>query len=792
MATEFESGRAFVGRVETVEALRRRFENARAGIGGVTILVGDTGVGKSALIADLIRDMRTRGTRVLVGRAPALDEPPPFSLIRAAIESVHDDPGAPSAEAPLFGGPVLIGFAPGLGEGSSLTPVSIEARLLETLGRSTERADMSRDRVFEGIAEQFLGFTRAGTTVLVLEDLHRADETSIAAVEFLAEELKNQPLWVLATSRSFASLSGTGRTRLESFETTTHSERVVLRSMTSAEVAEYLRRRDPGRTFSPEEVERRHSESGGNPLLLEQLDHLVPSSVDAVAFTHADLPRVDEEARRVLDVASVLGPEFTFALLFRAGGEADEERLAETIDRMVGGGLLFERPGEVLEFPEDRLREETYNQLPDRRRRLLHRRAGEALETLGEVNASTIYALARHFYLGHEGPKSVRYNRIAAEVAESALALDTAWEHYSRALERQRELNAEDLDGEAELVLELARITEQLGLLQDAESILREFLDREHGDPRLAPSRRATLEVFLGRVLSDQGDMPAASEIARKVLGSTGLEDQPLVRVAAHHLIGPALYYEGRYAEALADHTEELRLAREVGNERVILHAQFWRAATLAMMGQMDEAVAEAREVTAGRDRLGSVRESAQAHLYLGDILADARCTPAQRTEAIEEYAEALRFAEKGQDPRRAGYALYKTAELLREAGRFEEAHTMVQRACEILGRIGDQVGLSVSLKARGQIAMDQGAYDLAEADLTAAYRLLQGLKHRLEEIDVVLRQAQLAKRQGDVAAARGYLAELERLNLLTARPDLAGEFESLRRGLAEPPAGDR
>jgi tetratricopeptide (TPR) repeat protein len=787
IATEAGSRPPFIGRVETVEALHRRFEDARAGTGGVTLLVGDTGVGKSALVAQLVQDIRAFRTLVLIGRALALDDPPPFSLIRSAIESANDDPSLQSGESRPFGGdPVMIGFAPRFGEGAFPTPVSIEARLLETLGGTSERSDRSRDRVLEKVADQFLEFTRRGPTVLILEDLHHADDSSLATVEFLAKQLENESLWILGTSRPYDSLTESGRARLERFESATRARQMVLRPMTSDEVAEYLRVNDPSREIPSEEVTRLYSETGGNPLLLEQLAHRVSFAGERPGSPGADPLRIDEGAQHVLDTGSVLGPAFTFDLLLRASGGEDEERLTETVDRLVGQGLLFERPGEVLEFPEDRLREETYTELPQDRRRLLHRRAGEALEAVGKLDASGVYALARHFYLGHDAPKSVNYNRIAAEIAERALALDTAWDLYTRALESQSELTPEDPDAEAELVLELARITEELGLLQDAETILRDFLDREVDDPRLSVGRRTTLELFLARVLHGQGDSPAASELAKKVLDTPGVEDQLLVRVGAHHQIGLSLYYEGRYEEALAHHTEGLRLAREVGNEQVILRAQFWRAATLAMKGEMAEAIAEAREVTGARDRLGSVRESAQAHLYLGDILADARCTAPQRQEAIAEYAEAIRFAEQAKDPRRVGYALYKTTELLREAGRFPEALEKVQQACELLGRVGDQVGLSVSLKARGQVAMDQGAYDLAEADLTEAHRLLQGLKHVLEEIDVVLQLAQLAERRGDCAKARRYVTDLERQNLPALRPDLAPEFEHLKQTLAE------
>jgi tetratricopeptide (TPR) repeat protein len=784
MAAKAESDHPFVGRADTVEALHRRFEEARVGTGGVTLLVGDTGVGKSTLVDEIARDIRARGTRVLVGRALALDDPPPFSLLHSALESLHDDRDPASDEAPpLKSAPLLIGFAFRVAEATSPAIVDIEERLLEALGVTGDRGKMSRDWVLTKIADQFLEFTRYGPTVLVLDELHRADESSLAAVEFLANQLQNRSLWILATSRPYASLSESGRARFEGFETATRAQQIFLRSLTSGEVADYLRVKDPSRKFSSEEVARRYAETGGNPLLLQQLDRRISSGREVRGRPTVGLPPLDEKAQRVLDVASVLGPEFSVDLLRGASGEGPE-RLTEVVDRLVDRGLLFERPGGLLEFPQDRLREEAYSHLSESRRRLLHRRAGELREAMASADPTWIFGLARDFYLGQADKKSVEYNRIAAEIADRALAPDVARDFLARALESQRHSAPDDLDGEAPLVLELGRLTYQLGRLEEAEGILRDFLGRGKDDPRLSPRLRATLAIYLAQVLTARGNLPAAAELAEKVLSSPGLDDQPLVRIGAHHQLGLALYYEGHYPEALAQHTEEIRLAREAGNERVIAHARKWRAAVLAMMGQAEEALAEARAVAVALDRLGSAGESAQGHLFLGNILADNKSTPLHRDEAIEELGKAIRLGEEAQDPRRVGWALYFTAELLREEGRLKEAAEKAQRAGDILARVGDRVGQGVSLKVRGQIAMDQGAYDRAEADLTEARRLLRGLNHALEEIDVVLRLAQLSCARGDDTTARGYVAELERQDLPALRPDLVAELRRIQQSL--------
>jgi len=345
-------------------------------------------------------------------------------------------------------------------------------------------------------------------------------------------------------------------------------------------------------------------------------------------------------------------------------------------------------------------------------------------------------------------------------------------------------MRSENPLAEAELVLGLARVMDELGLLKESEEVLRDFLGRTREDTRLLAAHRAALEVFLCQVLAAEGDLSGTGQLAEEVLSTPGLDDQLLVQVGVRHHLGMVAYYEGRYREALAHHTKEIELARHIGSAQVLVHAQIWRVANLQMLGMVEQAIAEAREVTVARDRLGSVRESAQAHLVLGDILADARSPPADREQAIDEYGAAIRFAEQAKDPRRMGWALYKSSELLREVGRFPEAAERVERACHILGEVGDHVGLAVSLRARGHIAMDQGDLARAEVDLLEALRLLRGTNNTLEEIDTVLRVGQLASTRGDKDGVRDSLVELARMKLEQLRPDLRGEFENLERVL--------
>ncbi|MGP8073330.1 MAG: ATP-binding protein [Thermoplasmata archaeon] len=695
-----------------------------------------------------------------------------------------DDPTMKSHTGPPVGiDESLIDLAPRLRRPASSTPIGAGGRLLEAVGVTGERVKNSRDRVLRGIADQFLEFTRHGPTVLILDELHRADEQSLEAVEFLANQLQDRTLWILATSRPFNALSELGRVRLTRFEMGTHAQQIVLYPFSPVEVAKFLRVTQPAREFSAEEVTRRHAETGGNPLLLEQLARRISSGGRVPKRGGGPSTPLDEEAQRTLDAAAALGPEFTFDLLRFANG-ADGDRLKKVVDSLVDAGLLFERPSHLLEFPEDRLREEAYQHLSESKRRVLHQRAGESREAVESEGSTRIFGLARDFYLGKVDKRSIKYNLVAAEIAERSMAPDIARDFLARALESHRDLDPEDREGDSDIQLDLGRITYELGRLQEAEGIFRNFLEASRDDRSVSPGIRASFEIYLARVLTARGDLVSSSQLAEKVLSSSGLDDQPLVLIGAHAHLALALYYDGHYIEALAHQTEVIRLAREARNEAALAQAHLWHAGCLAMLGQAEPALTEAREVAAAFDRLGSVGKSAEGHLFLGNMLADNRSTPLIRQEATTELEKAIRLGERAQDPRRVGWAYYHLAELLRTEKRLDEALSDAQRAHDTLGRIGDRAGQALSLKVRGQIAMDRGAYNLAEPDLVEAQRMLHGLNQTLNDIDVLLRLAQLLAARGDRNGALHHIAELKRLNLTTVRPDLVAEFEQLKLAL--------
>ncbi len=795
----------FIGRVEAVEALRRRFEEARAGHGGVTFLVGDVGVGKSTLAREIEHRAREAGVQVLAGRAQPLENPPPFLLLRQALENARtlseSVPLAPPEASPLAFVPaqsegVLIGFAPRIEPSRSVEPVAVEERLLEALHRTEDQADADRTRLFSWLTEQFLSLTKQGPTLLILDDLHLADDSSLDGVEHLAVQLRHHPLWILATVRTLSALADPRRSRLERMQQTTHATSVAIRPLTPAELSEFIQHLEPERSVDREQIARWHSETGGNPLFLEQILKVerdvgpTPKATGTTAATSPELAkylaqilaRLDVEEHRVLAVASVLGQEFPFLILLRASGE-EEERLAETANRLVLHGVLLEHPDERLAFVGDEIRERIYNTLTDTRRRLLHRRAAEAIESTGMVDAATVYALARHYYLAHNDEKAEAYNRMAADLALKSFAAATARTHLERALECHQRAQPKDIVGEIELTLALSLELAQLGELHEAEKLLRETLAQRSLRTDVAPEQEAVIRLYLTRILADLGEWKEAERVTSELAATVEKSTSPLTRISLHRLRGETLYYLGRYDEALREHDISLELARRNQLDREIALELVRRGNVLAMMpGRSPEAIASVREAGAALVVLGDKGEAAYAHLFLGVILAGED----RLDESIAELRLAARLGEEANDLRRVAWSLFNLADILRQSKQIDEARVHNQRSREILGRIGDRFGLVQAMIIQGKILLDLGQLDAAEVELLDAYRLVRELKAPADEVDVVLRLAELAYARGDRSSARRRIEELDRVGLPRLRPDIATDFEKLKRSMAE------
>jgi tetratricopeptide (TPR) repeat protein len=794
--------RPFIGRAEVIDALKRRGDAARSGRGGFTLIEGDAGVGKSTLISGMLSEARSRGMRVLFARAAPLDNPPPFDLIRDALQpGGRAAPSVAGGNSPLAYIPdlpsetLMLGFAGRAELGGSAAAWPVEERLLESMAGPGEPAETSRERTLAQLAERVLAIGHQGPTLLVLEDLHLADEPSLDFLEYLAPQLASHALWVVATSLSTPLLGDRRRESVERIARAAEAERLSVRALTPSELVEFVRQL-AGPEVPDEEITRWHSQTGGNPQFVEQLlrsreTGRPPPSVpgppesgppELTRYLTLQLPTLSDEEHRTMAVASVLGKGFGFPLLLKASGE-EEEHLAEITEGLIRHGILRESGDERLEFVRDELRSEVYGSLTDTRRRLLHRKAAEALEATGRADVATIFALARHFYLGKVDDRAQEYNRLAAEFAARSMSPAVARDHLERALECHRRARPSDRSGEVEIALELAVQLDRLSELQPAEALLREALETAGRSAGVSARQQLLLRVYLAHILTEEGRWEEADVLSADLVELPETRATPLTLIAVHRLRGEVRYYLGRYDESLVEHNAALAIARQLGDARETALEMVRRANVLGMIpGRFDEAVRDYQEATEALIGLGERGEAAYALLFLGVVQSQHH----QNAQGLASLERALGLAEEAHDLRRIGWSLFNIADLMQEEGQLDPAWERNRRSREILEKVGDRFGLAQTHIIAGKILRKKLDLPAAELELLEAYRLVRELHTPADELDVVLRLAEVAHARGDRGQAASRIEELARREIERVRPDLAGDFIRLRQRLVE------
>ncbi|MCI4364415.1 MAG: AAA family ATPase, partial [Thermoplasmata archaeon] len=264
-----------VGRSEIHDALLAALASVKQGTGGLLVLLGEGGVGKSTFLRAVIRDAENEGFLTLYGRALPSDLPQPFGLLQDLLRAFDEGrvgrpPATESSVLSLFLAPYEADTSGG-GPGSGKEVGESEAnRLLSYLAGPLARVEESRVGLFDRIGEYFEELSRHDPLLLALDDIHFADELSLEFLEQFAELVAHRPILVVAASLLPAEAPGRVRPFLEELlaKGTRH---LTVRRMTEPEVAEYarwlLRGKDPPR----ESVMRWYSQTEGNPLFLESL-----------------------------------------------------------------------------------------------------------------------------------------------------------------------------------------------------------------------------------------------------------------------------------------------------------------------------------------------------------------------------------------------------------------------------------------------------------------------------------------------------------------------------------------
>ena len=491
----------------------------------------------------------------------------------------------------------------------------------------------------------------------------------------------------------------------------------------------------------------------------------------------ARVKTLGDRERRVLTYAAVLGKEFHFANLSMVAGSG-EERVTESLDRLVHDGLVREKGGEVYEFVSEEVRRDLYAGLTETRRRILHARAGRALE--GKAGSSDS-ELARHFYLGRDDPKAVEYNLKAARAATRDFAFPTAAAHVARALEAERRRPDRDPRMEIRLLTEQGRLLEEIGLLPRSEELLKEAvaLGRRETGADLELGRAL---LGLAQTLTSRNEYESAEPLAAEALERLQKVGTPRDLMAGHRVIGTIAWRRGEFDRAENHQRAALEIAEREGTPLELGHALVDFANSLVPVGapKIEPALELYSRAAALFETAGEF--GARARVLMNQSVMEYHTDRPE--DAIRDLTKAIDAADRSRSPIWIGYCNLNMAQWQAERHHPELARAPLARGRQALEPIGDLLGDQQVAMTEGMIAEAEGDYMTAEAHYRVALTKARELQIPAEVSEMLFRLGYLAAQRGERSEARRWLTEARASGVANFRPDFAARLEQLEKSI--------
>ena len=607
----------FVGRDAEMEQLRRAQQLAGTGHGQVVAMVGEAGVGKSRLVYEFTHSHRLHGWRILesasVSYGKATSYLPVIDLLKGYFK-IQDRDDLRDIRDKVAGTLLTLDDAlqPVLPALLALLDVPVDDAAWQTLDPAQRR-----QRTLDAVKRLLLREARQQPLLVIFEDLHWIDGETQALLDGLVDSLVSARLLLLVDYRPeyqhpWGSKTFYSQMRLDALPVDSAGE--LLEALLGddaglAPLKQLLVKR--GNPFFLEETVRTLVETKvlagerGRYRLTQPLQTIqIPATVQAMLAARID--RLAPEDKRLLQVASVVGKDVPLALL-QAIADLPDEALRRGLDHLQAAEFLYETglyPDLEYSFKHALTHEVTYGSLLQGRRRELHARIVDAIETLHRDRlAEHTERLAHHALRGELREKAVHYLRQAGLKAAARSALPDARGWFEQALGVLEALpeSQSTLEQAFEIRLELRPVLTQLGEVRRALERLREAeaLAERLNDDR----RRGRVCAFVTNIHSLLGELDEALVTGTRALEIAGRLGDLRLRILAATLSRAGALLPGRVrAGGRAGHRQPRGAARRLGYENfgqrhpASVYDRLWLVLSLAQLGRFAEAAEYAAE----------------------------------------------------------------------------------------------------------------------------------------------------------------------------------------------------
>ncbi len=780
-----------VGRRAEFEVLSTAFAEASTGQARVVLIGGEAGIGKTRLIGEATGRARAAGALVLTGGCVGVAEGSlPFApiveavrpLIRAWVAREARDGGVETGTREPVALDAIRAVASGFGLAGVATSGSIDAAELHP--------DWARSRLYEALLDLLRRLGDERPVVLVVEDLHWADDSTRELLAFLARNARDERMLLLVTFRS----DELHRRHpllpwLAEVDRVDCVERIELARLDREEVMRQLAG-IVGSDLDAAVVEAIWNRSEGNPFFAEELLATGASSrrlpVTLAEVLRARLAGISEDTHRLLGVASIAGRRVDHDLLATIADLREPQLLSSLGEATTAGLLVAEDDGETesYAFRHALMGEAVYDALLPGDRRRLHAAVATVLEARPRQgdHAGRLAEIAHHWVAARDQDRALSASATAGAAAFDARAYAEAHRQFERAIELWDVVA--DPEGSigltrSELVRRAGRAAQLAGDFARAAAIYRALLGEV--DASKDPTQAGLLHERLGRALWTEGRIEDA--IAAYTRAAELVPTEPPSEERARVLAGYAqiLMLAARYSESLVYAREAVAMARVVGNRQIEGHAMASEGTNLAEIDDAAAGIAILRRSIAITEEIGEVDDLGRAYSCLQ--------TAIMLTGAFEEAAEvSLRGARLMSEVGLAGPSSYGVFHTLNASeawyylGRWDDALRLAEEVSPNatgVGRIFCESMLARLYTGRGEMAAAEGALERGFAALGAGSDAQFNGPLRQSAIELHDWQNDFAAARQDVDEALAILADGEDLPILARTVSLAAMVEA-------------
>jgi DNA-binding CsgD family transcriptional regulator len=741
---------SFVGRQEELRRLQRRLQSAAAGEPEALLIAGEAGVGKTRLVQEFAGRVAGEAQVLLGSCIPLSGGGLPYGPIVDALRPLARDLDPADLDELL--GP---------------TPEDLSRLMPDAQPRSPRRlnepvSEYAQMRLFELVLRFMDRLGRRRPVVLVVEDAHWVDHSTLDLLVFLIRMARRERLLVLVTYRSDELHSRHPlRTAVAELDRSWHLEHVELARFNRTELATLVGN-ILGHPPPPAMVQHIFTRSEGNAFMAEELLAAEASSQPGRSLPRrlqgmlvARLATLTADTRQVLRVAATAGRPIEHQLM-AAASQLPEERLVAAVREAVDRQLLV-ADQDAYGFRHVLLQEAVYGELLPGERRLFHAAVAQALSenphpsALRQVSAE----LAHHWDVVGDHPRAFTASITAARTAAEVYGFSEAHRYYERALALWEQVDAQEHASLTlpDLRLEAAQAARWVGLPGQAATLFQEAL--ADMDPRLKPSRAGILHARLAEYQSEAGDSKAA--LATYEEASRLVADEPAsaekARVLAGH--GSELMRQGQYSASRTLCEQAIAVARAAGARAEEGRALNTLGCDLSGLGDPEAGIAMLRQALPISEAAGDFDDIYCAYLNLSTVLGMEVGRPHEAAQVTRQGLERMRTL--GVELAVPGSVLRGSLAWLQwDLGRWQEAEELVSE--ELIRGLPAAFGLNLRLLS-GRLHLAHGRLDLASQEGQTAACLVEGLDS-LSHSCLHAYLAELAMAHADYPTARSAVAK--------------------------------